>query len=333
MEMQEVIDKLSMIQINPKLAAFLEQYINAIPMVRREIDKQTDEILGELDKFLRPYHDDYETYTHIPENGRDKEGIIKEMKTFNELESKKWKDGYVTGAVYNGSDELTEFLNEVYALNVHSNPLHFDLFPSSSKYEAEIISMTANMLGAGKTRDKICGSISSGGTESIMLAMKTYRDWARAEKKITKPNMVVPDTAHAAFDKAAECFCIKMIRVPMGDDYRANVAAMKKAINKNTIVLVGSAPNFPHGLIDPIKELARIAKKNKIGMHVDACLGGFILPWIEKLGHDVPAFDFRLAGVTSMSSDTHKYGFASKGTSVVSFNASFSSIFFKKRYR
>jgi glutamate/tyrosine decarboxylase-like PLP-dependent enzyme len=147
--------------------------------------------------------------------------------------------------------------------------------------------------------------------------MKTYRDSARAKKGITEPEMVVPVTAHAAFDKASQYFGSKIIHVPVADDYRADVAATEKAITDNTIVIVGSAPQFPHGLIDPIEQLSELARSRGIGFHTDACLGGFVLPWAEKLGYDVPPFDFRLPGVTSMSADTHKFGYAAKGTSVV----------------
>jgi glutamate/tyrosine decarboxylase-like PLP-dependent enzyme len=147
--------------------------------------------------------------------------------------------------------------------------------------------------------------------------MKTYRDWARDKRGITKPEMIAPSTAHAAFDKAAQYFNIKIIHVPVDADYRANVAATREAMTKNTIVIVGSAPSFPHGIIDPIQELSELARKEGIGFHTDGCLGGFLLPWAKKLGYDVPLFDFRLPGVTSISADTHKYGYAAKGTSVI----------------
>jgi glutamate/tyrosine decarboxylase-like PLP-dependent enzyme len=147
--------------------------------------------------------------------------------------------------------------------------------------------------------------------------MKTYRDRARQERGITRPEMVVPVTAHAAFDKASQYFNIKMVHIPVDETFRADVDAARKAITRNTVVLVGSAPAFPHGTIDPIESLSELAGERGIGFHTDACLGGFVLPWAEKLGYPVPPFDFRLPGVTSMSADTHKYGYAAKGTSVV----------------
>ncbi|MFC2046098.1 aminotransferase class V-fold PLP-dependent enzyme [Chloroflexota bacterium] len=192
-----------------------------------------------------------------------------------------------------------------------------DLWPSITKFEAEIVAMTATMLGADPTADEIVGTLSSGGTESILLAMKAYRDWARDSKRITNPEMIVPSTAHAAFDKAAQYFNIRQVRIPVDADFKADVAATRKAMTRNTAVIVGSAPWFPHGIVDPIEELSELARENEIGFHTDACLGGFVLPWAETLGYDVPAFDFRLPGVTSMSADTHKYGYAAKGTSVI----------------
>jgi glutamate/tyrosine decarboxylase-like PLP-dependent enzyme len=232
-------------------------------------------------------------------------------------ERARWQAGYVSGAVYQGDQDHIAFLNQVYAINAQSNPLHFDLWPSAVKYEAEIVSMTAHMLGAERTDDAVVGTVTSGGTESILLAMRTYRDWARTTRGIKQPELVAPATAHAAFDKAAQSFGIRLVRVPEGPDYRADVASMASAISRNTIALVGSAPSFPHGAIDPIAELATLAASRGIGLHVDACLGGFVLPWAERLGYPVPAFDFRLKGVTSMSADTHKYGYAAKGTSVI----------------
>jgi glutamate/tyrosine decarboxylase-like PLP-dependent enzyme len=205
----------------------------------------------------------------------------------------------------------------VYAINSQSNPLHPEIWPSTSKFEAEVVAMTAKMLSADKTPDEIVGTVSSGGTESILLAMKTYRDWAREKKGITEPEIIAPTTAHAAFTKAGEYFGIKVVRIPVGADFRADISATQAAINENTIALVGSAPPFPHGIVDPIEDLSEIARKKGLAFHTDACLGGFILPWAEKLGYEVPPFDFRLPGVTSISVDTHKYGYAAKGTSVV----------------
>jgi glutamate/tyrosine decarboxylase-like PLP-dependent enzyme len=295
----------------------IEKYLKAVPGVNERIEKEYDEIMQGLGKSAKPYKDEFPTFSQIPPVGREREQIIKEMEALKSREESRWKDGFVSGAVYHGDDTHIEFLNRVYAINSQSNPLHSDVWHSTTKFEAEIVAMTAHMLGASATRDEICGTVTSGGTESILLAMKTYRDWARDKRGITRPEMIVPATAHAAFDKAAQYFNIKMIHVPVDTNYQADVAAVRKAITRNTIVIVGSAPAFPHGIIDPIAELSELARTRGVALHVDACLGGFVLPWAEKLGYPVPPFDFRLAGVTSMSADTHKYGYAAKGTSVV----------------
>ncbi|MFP2925644.1 pyridoxal phosphate-dependent decarboxylase family protein [Pyxidicoccus sp. 3LG] len=309
--------------VPPRLLSAAERYLKAVPMVRDLLSKETDSLLSELEDDLKPYRGKMPAFDHLPVSGRSREEVLRELQALESQEESRWREGKVSGAVYNGDSEHIDFLNRVYGLHSQSNPLHADLWPSATKFEAEVVAMTASMLGAdaanaGKpAQEHVCGSMSSGGTESIMLAIKTYRDWARATKGITKPEMVAPASAHPAFDKAAHYFGIKMVRVPVGLDHRADVAATKKAINRNTIVLIGSAPGFPHGVIDPIAELSELARKKKIGFHTDACLGGFVLPFAKKLGYEVPPFDFRLAGVTSMSVDTHKFGYAAKGSSVV----------------
>lgn len=289
----------------------------------QDADKKHSDSSAEHTATIKSYRQRFDTYTKIPAKGRERDDILAELEGIKSLEDGGWKEGHASGCVYHGADDHVEFLTKVYAINSQSNPLHADLWPSIMKFESEIVSMTANMLGAGQsgaepgTPQEICGVVSSGGTESILLAMKTYRDYARDKKGVTEPQMIVPTTAHAAFDKAAEYFGIDIVHIPVADDFRADVAATEKAITHNTVVIVGSAPPFPHGLIDPIEELSELARAHGIGFHTDACLGGFILPWAEKLGYDVPPFDFRLPGVTSMSADTHKFGYAAKGTSVV----------------
>lgn len=274
-------------------------------------------IQQELNAALKPYKDDVPGFRSLPKEGLSRSEIVDLIAELSQREAPRWQSGKVSGAVYHGDPNHIEFQNTVYSLQSQANPLHMDIWPSITKFEAEIVSMTAHMLGAGQTEDEIVGTITSGGTESILLAMKTYRDWARAIKNITTAEIVAPSTAHVAFEKAAQYFGMKLIRVPVGKDFRADVKAMEAALTPNTAVMVGSAPPFPHGIIDPIEELSEIARQHRIGFHTDACLGGFILPWAEKLGYPVPKFDFRLPGVTSMSCDTHKYGYAAKGTSVV----------------
>lgn len=316
MNIQEKVRKI-LFRLPPGLARRLFDRIKKIPAVKKAIYEELDEMLDDIRESVKPYAHKFPAFPRLPETGLSKERILDVMSAINRCESGRWEDGYVSGAVYHGNRDHIDFLNRVYAINSQSNPLHSDIWPSAAKYEAEIVSMTASMLGADLCSDPVCGAVSSGGTESILLAMKAYRDRAARVYGIRRPEMVVPETAHAAFDKAAEYFGIRIIRVPVKDDFTADVSAMKKEVTKNTIVMAGSAPSFPHGVIDPIEELSSFAAKKGIGFHTDACLGGFILPWAEKLGYDVPPYDFRLEGVTSLSADTHKYGYAAKGTSVV----------------
>ncbi len=294
-----------------------------LPGMKKVINAEYDAILNQIEEKIKPYKGTHATYTELPEQGRASDDIIAEMKQIRALEMGKWKEGFVSGAVYHGDTDHIDLLNKAYGLNSQSNPLHLDVWPSAAKYEAEIVSMTAKMLGAEHVADKdhpqsdVCGVVSSGGTESILLAMKTYRDWARDKRGIKNPEIIVPSTVHVAFDKAAHYFNIKITHVPVGGDYRADVEKTKKLINRNTIALVGSAPCFPYGVIDPIRALSELAHERGIGFHTDACLGGFVLPWAGQLGYQITPFDFSLPGVTSISADTHKYGYAAKGTSVV----------------
>ena len=299
---------------------FMDKWIRKLPAVREKIDSQTESIISDLESSVKPYDEEFTNYASLPSEGRSQEDILKEIEIITNLEKTRWQEGFVSGAVYHGDREHIDFLNRVYALQSQSNPLHIDLFPSASKFESEIISMTALMLGVNK-KDECYGTVNSGGTESILLAMKTYRDWALKEKNIRSPEIIVPETAHAAFDKAGEYFKIRVIRTPVDSDYKADVPAIRNAVSSNTIAIAASAVTFPHGVIDPIEDIATIAKKRDIGFHVDACLGGFILPWAEKLGYKVSPFDFRVPGVTSISVDTHKYGYAAKGTSVILYHS------------
>jgi len=301
------------------LLSLMERTLKRIPYLRERIDQETESVLEGLDHALKPYRGELPAFARLPEEGRPKEEILSQMETMRAREEPRWKEGYVSGAVYHGDPEHIRFMEQVYALNSQANPLHSDLWPSVNKFEAEVISMTARMLGAGDASgpSAICGTVTSGGTESILMAMKAYRDWARSERGIDSPEIVAPNSAHAAFDKAAQYFGMKLVKVPVAEDFRADVKATRRAITRNTAVIVGSAPCFPHGAIDPIDELSELARSRNIGFHTDACLGGFLLPWARRLGYPVPAFDFSLPGVTSISCDTHKYGYAAKGTSVV----------------
>ena len=313
-DMDQMIEKLKVMPSG--LVRFMEKWMRKLPAVRKRIDSQTKAIIHDLESSVKPYEGKFSTYASLPSEGRSQEEILSEIEEITSMEERRWQGGYVSGAVYHGDSEHIDFLNRVYAIQSQSNPLHVDLFPSASKFESEIVAMTAGMLGAKKA-EECCGTVNSGGTESILLAMKTYRDLAYAEKNIKKPEIIIPQSAHAAFDKAGEYFKIRVIRTPLDSDYKADVKAIANVVSSRTIAIAASAVSFPNGVIDPIYDIAAIAEKWDIGFHVDACLGGFILPFAEKMGYDVPPFDFRVPGVTSISADTHKYGYAAKGTSVV----------------
>ncbi|MBX7080114.1 MAG: aminotransferase class V-fold PLP-dependent enzyme [Nannocystaceae bacterium] len=301
----------------------LFQRAKRLPLLRDRIAAEYAKLLGDIRRAAKPYAESEPRVTVLPERGRDHGELLADMQRLATRERERWHDGFVSGAVYHGDDEHVAFLSQVYASFSQTNPLHADVWPSVVKYEAEIVAMTAALLGAAHVEDAgrfpgpAVGVVSSGGTESIMLAMKTYRDWARVERGITSPQVVAPSSAHVAFDKAAQAFGLELVRVPVGEDFRADVPAMRRAVTRNTICIVGSAPGFPHGVIDPIEALSELARARGIGFHTDACLGGFVLPFARELGWQVPRFDFALPGVTSISADTHKYGYAAKGTSVV----------------
>ncbi|EAN97232.1 putative sphingosine 1-phosphate lyase [Trypanosoma cruzi] len=253
----------------------------------------------------------------LPEKSTTDERVLSLVKTFHEELDKPYETGGFSGSVYHGGASHTQLINRVMELFQWSNPLHVDLFGATRKMEAEVASMVLHMFN-GHLLPDACGTVTSGGTESIMMALKSYRDWGRAKRGIEKPSVIVGVTAHPAFDKGAEYFGINLIKVPVDPVTRKiNVKEVEKHIKYNTVAIVGSAPTFPHGTIDPISELAELAYRHKIGLHVDCCLGGFIVPFMEKAGFPVPIVDFRLPGVTTISCDTHKYGYAPKGSSTV----------------
>jgi glutamate/tyrosine decarboxylase-like PLP-dependent enzyme len=206
-------------------------------------------------------------------------------------------------------------LKDAHATFFSENALNPSAFPSLRRFEAEVIAMTADLLGAGGAA---VGNMTSGGTESILMAVKTARDWARALRPdVTDPEMILPLTAHPAFDKAAHYLSVKAVHTPVQPDFTADVEAVKAALTENTILIVGSAPSYPHGVVDPIPALAKIAQESGILFHTDACIGGFMLPFAHQLGYSVPNFDLSVPGVTSLSVDLHKYAYAAKGASVI----------------
>lgn len=248
----------------------------------------------------------------LPKNRSSKEDVLSQMKTMRERDVK-WREGKVFSLVFAADDELAALQKESYTLFMSENGLNPTAFPSLRQFETDVIAMSARLLGGD---DKVVGNMTSGGTESLLMTLLTAREWGRA-RGITSPEMILPITAHPAFEKAAHYFNVKPIHTPVRSDFRADATAVRDAITPRTVLIVGSAPSYPHGVIDPISELARIAGEREILFHVDACVGGFMLPFARRLGYPIPPFDFSVDGVTSISADLHKYGYAAKGASVI----------------
>lgn len=251
----------------------------------------------------------------IPQTGLSKQEILSTLQAFKARDMD-WKSGKVWCYVYDAGEDPAEVTKEAYLSFLSENGLDPSVFPSILKLETDVVRMIINLL---RGDSNAVGHLTSGGTESIMLAVKSARDKARVEKPhITQPEMVVPKNAHAAFHKAAHYLCVKPVIVDL-DPKTLTVRAsdMESAINENTILLVASAPSYSQGLIDPIKEIGAIAKRHNLLFHVDGCVGGLHLSFMRKLGYNVPDFDFTVDGVTSISTDLHKYGYAAKGCSVI----------------
>jgi sphinganine-1-phosphate aldolase len=269
-----------------------------------------------------PYAEAWGANRRLPEMGRPREAILAELREMAQREDAFWQTGKCSGTMYCGDMDHYAFLAEAYGLYAHVNALQRDMCASATRFEGEIIAMTLDMLHADAVRPEHepAGAVTSGGTESILTALLVYREQARGERGIAIPQVILPETAHPAFRKGAHLFGLEIVDAPIDPQSTCvDVDAVRARIGDRTALLVGSACNYGYGTIDPIAELGALAREHGIGLHVDGCLGGFILPWGEALGYDVPRFDFRVPGVTSISADTHKYGYAPKGTSVLAF--------------
>jgi len=250
----------------------------------------------------------------ISKKGISREALFKKLEE-RRADDLKWQSGKVFGYVFDPGKEAMEIGKEVYAKFLTENALDFSVFPSLFNFETELVSIAAEHLQGD---DNVVGNFTSGGTESIILAVKAARDYCRAHKpEIKEPEMILPVTAHAAFHKAARYLNVKVVLTPVDASFRAVPEEVEKAITSNTILIVGSAPSYAHGVVDPIKELGKLALKNNLLLHTDACVGGFMLPYFKRLGEPIPDFDFSVPGVTSMSIDLHKYAYTPKGASLV----------------
>lgn len=297
------------------IAASVMSAAKFVPGVQGVIDEENRKLVEVATKHFRLAGDEH-VYSAIPEQPLTEDQLVEYLEFWSAKEHPGWRDGKVSGKVYNGDPKVISVMKRVYELYCVSNALHPEVFPSIRKFEAETIRMTASMLHGDENS---CGTLTSGGTESILMAMKAYRGYAQKGRGIAHPEVVMSHGAHAAFDKAEEYFGIKVVRTAINPDGTTNIPALEAAINANTIGIVGSTPNYAHGSIDDIHTLAKIARERSILLHVDACLGGFFLPWAKKLGAAIPDFDFAVPGVSSISCDTHKYGFGPKGESVLLF--------------
>jgi sphinganine-1-phosphate aldolase len=227
----------------------------------------------------------------------------------------RWKERLAAGVSYPAGDDVLQVALDAYSRFFTANALYPGLFPSVDRFEREVVGMTADLLHG----DRAVGNITSGGSESILLAVKSARDRARARRPdVTRPEMVVPESAHPAFWKAAHYFGLHIVKTPLRrDTWQVDLDAYRAAVNDNTVLLVASAPSLILGMIDPIPQMAAIAAERDINFHVDSCVGGYFLPFVEQLGEPLTPFDFRVPGVTTISADLHKFGYAAKGASMI----------------
>ena len=251
----------------------------------------------------------------IPRKARSKEEVLQTLQSYK-ANDMPWRDGRTWAYVYDPGAAAEEVIKQAYSLYLSENGLDPTVFPSILRLENELVAMAAAHL---KGDHDVVGNFTSGGTESLILAVKTARDFARAKRpQIKEPEIILPTTAHAAFHKACHYLCVKPVLVPVDTTtFKADPEAIRRAITPNTILLVGSAVSYAHGVVDPIRDIGQIALEHDLLLHVDGCMGGFLLPYFRRLGAPVPDFEFNVPGVTSISMDFHKYAFAAKGASVI----------------
>jgi sphinganine-1-phosphate aldolase len=268
-----------------------------------------------------PYIDQFIVHDRLPEAGTSRAEVLEQLTAMSRAEDPTWETGKCSGTMYCGDHEHYDFINEAFSRFSHVNALQRDMCPSATKFEAEIIAMTLDMLGAPSDGADAgpAGLVTTGGTNSIVHAVLAYRE--HAASRTSSPNLIKPETAHPAFDKACHLFGVELRQAPVDPvTTEVDLDWVAEHIDGNTVALVGSACNYGYGTIDPIEALGQLALERGVGLHVDGCLGGFILPFGRELGYDIPAFDLSVPGVTSMSADTHKYGYGLKGSSVLCFN-------------
>nr|CDJ92664.1 Pyridoxal phosphate-dependent decarboxylase domain containing protein [Haemonchus contortus] len=300
------------IGIRRRLLTRFFSVVKRIPWVKAKIEKEIGKVREALHKTIHEHDGGMPFLSQLPADAVEADNLIELIENYSKLEGPRYLEGKVSGAVFNDEKDMEEMrvYGEVFKNFAWSNPLWPKLFPGVRKMEAEVVRMCCALMHADAEG---CGTMSTGGTISILLACLAHRNRA-LKKGILFPEMVIPTSAHAAFTKAAEVFRIRAVRVPVDPvTFKVDLRKMKNAITSRTCMLVGSAPNFPFGTVDDIVGIGLLGLKYDIPVHVDACLGGFILPFMD----DTYSFDFRVPGVCSISADTHKYGLSPKGSSVV----------------
>jgi sphinganine-1-phosphate aldolase len=252
--------------------------LKRLPMVKKELEKAKSQV--EKDVTPSIVKDLTDPRRALPREGMSEGALQALMERRHLLDTKYWEEGKVTGSIYHGEKGHTEFIGRIYGMFAFFNPLHAGIHPSLRQMDAEVIQMVLHMYGGDES---CCGAFTTGGTESILMAMKAYRDWGRAVKGITQPNIVAGITAHAAFDKAAQYFGIQLRHARThAATQEVDVSHVASLVDGNTVVIVGSSPQYAHGTVDPIEELAALALSRGVGMHVDCCLGGFLVPFMKK---------------------------------------------------
>ncbi|SCV03394.1 LAME_0H10066g1_1 [Lachancea meyersii CBS 8951] len=287
-------------------------------LLRTKVNSEVDKSLSSIEESLMKQDEQLTSFVKLPSKGWGEKQVIEELDLSQKvLSHSDWEGGKVSGAVYHGGKDLIHLQSQAFEKYCVANQLHPDVFPAVRKMESEVVAMVLDMFNAPKATG--CGTTTSGGTESLLLACLSAKMYALHRKGCKKPEIIAPSTAHAAFEKAAYYFGITLRHAPLDPKtYKVDLKRVRRLINKNTVLLVGSAPNFPHGIVDDIEGLGKLAQQYDIPLHVDCCLGSFVIAHMERAGFkEIPPFDFRVDGVTSISCDTHKYGFAPKGSSVI----------------
>jgi len=249
----------------------------------------------------------------MDERGRPIDEVIAEL-AGRRAGDVRWAEGRTFSLVYDGGPALHDVAERAATMFLHENALNTHAFPSLAQIQSDVVRWTAELLHGPATA---AGFLTSGGTESIQCAVLAARERGRIERGVTAPEIVLAESAHAAFHKSAHLFGMTAVTTSVRDDWRADVDAMAELVGPNTVLVVGSAPQYPQGVVDPIPAIAEVAAGVDANCHVDACMGGFVLPFAERLGRDIPPWDFRVEGVHSISADVHKLGYAPKGVSVI----------------